>query len=102
MELVTEAALLVVAAQAGFIGGPRVLANLAVDSWMPHRFAALSERLNTDNGILIMGALALVGLWWTDGDITTLVVMYAINVFLSFSLTMLGMMRWWLRSQEAP
>ena len=97
--LVTEAALLVVAAQAGFIGGPRVLANLAVDSWMPHRFAALSERLNTDNGILIMGVLALGGLWLTGGDITTLVVMYAINVFLSFSLTMLGMIRWWIRSR---
>jgi amino acid transporter len=97
--LVTEALLLVVAAQAGFIGGPRVLANLAVDSWMPHRFAALSERLNTENGILIMGVLALGGLWWTGGDITTLVVMYAINVFLSFSLTMLGMVRWWWRSK---
>jgi amino acid transporter len=98
--LVTEAALLVVAAQAGFIGGPRVLANLAVDSWMPHRFAALSERLNTDNGILIMGVLALGGLWWTGGDITMLVVMYAINVFLSFSLTMLGMIRWWWRAKD--
>ncbi|HEX3132258.1 MAG TPA: APC family permease, partial [Planctomycetota bacterium] len=98
--LVTEALLLVVAAQAGFIGGPRVLANLAVDSWMPHRFAALSERLNTENGIVIMGVLALGGLWWTGGDITTLVVMYAINVFLSFSLTMLGMIRWWWRAKD--
>ncbi|MBA3698641.1 MAG: APC family permease [Planctomycetes bacterium] len=98
--LVTEALLLVVAAQAGFIGGPRVLANLAVDSWMPHRFAALSERLNTENGILIMGLMALGGLWLTDGDITMLVVMYAINVFLSFSLTMLGMMRWWWRAKD--
>ena len=42
--LVSEAALLVVAAQAGFIDGPRVLANMAVDCWVPHRFAALSER----------------------------------------------------------
>lgn len=98
--LVTEALLLVVAAQAGFIGGPRVLANLAVDSWMPHRFAALSERLNTENGIVIMGVLALGGLWVTGGDITMLVVMYAINVFLSFSLTMLGMIRWWLRAKD--
>ena len=47
-----------------------------------------------------MGVLALVGLWWTNGDITTLVVMYAINVFLSFSLTMLGMIRWWIRAKS--
>ena len=99
--LVTEALLLVVAAQAGFIGGPRVLANLAVDSWMPHRFAALSERLNAENGIVIMGVLALGGLWLTDGNITVLVVMYAINVFLSFSLTMLGMIRWWWQAKDA-
>jgi hypothetical protein len=100
LTLVTEAALLVVAAQAGFIGGPRVLANLAVDSWMPHRFAALSERLNTENGVVIMGALSLAGLFITGGNITTLVVMYAINVFLSFSLTMLGMVIWWLRQRQ--
>src|SRR5262249_53220916 len=43
--LLSEGLLLVVAAQAGFIDGPRVLANMAVDSWVPHRFAALSERL---------------------------------------------------------
>lgn len=100
--LVSEAALLVVAAQAGFIGGPRVLANLAVDSWMPHRFAALSERLNTENGIHIMGAAALVALFVTGGDITMLVIMYAINVFLSFSMTMLGMVIWWMRTEAAP
>ena len=45
LVLVSEGALLVVAAQAGFVDGPRVLANMAVDSWMPHRFAALSDRL---------------------------------------------------------
>ena len=54
--LFSEGGLLVVAAQAGFIDGPRVLANMAVDSWAPHRFAALSERLTTHNGIILMGA----------------------------------------------
>src|SRR6185436_17042130 len=37
VSLVAEAALLFVAAQAGFLDGPRVLANIALDSWMPHR-----------------------------------------------------------------
>ena len=46
-------ALLFVAAQAGFIDGPRVMSNMAVDSWLPHRFANLSERLVTQNGVLL-------------------------------------------------
>ena len=89
-------ALLFVAAQAGFIDGPRVLANMAHDSWIPHWFASLSERLATHNGILLMGLSALAALWYSQGDVTTLVVMYSINVFLTFSLSMIGMCRhWW-------
>ncbi|HQT93947.1 MAG TPA: amino acid permease, partial [Thermoanaerobaculaceae bacterium] len=50
ITLVSEGALLFVAAQTGFIDGPRVLSNMAMDSWMPHAFANLSERLVTKNG----------------------------------------------------
>jgi amino acid transporter len=95
LTLFSEAMLLVVAAQAGFIDGPRVLANMAVDSWVPHRFAALSERLTTQNGILLMGVAALAALVYTVGDVGHLVVMYSINVFLTFSLSMLAMLRFW-------
>lgn len=97
LTLFSEAMLLVVAAQAGFIDGPRVLANMAVDSWVPHRFAALSERLTTQNGILLMGVAGLAALLYTGGDVGHLVVMYSINVFLTFSLSMLAMMRFWGR-----
>jgi len=100
LTLVSEAMLLVVAAQAGFIDGPRVLANMAVDSWVPHRFAALSERLTTQNGILLMGLAALAALMYTIGDVSHLVVMYSINVFLTFSLSMLAMLRFWLRHRK--
>jgi amino acid transporter len=95
--LLSEGGLLVVAAQAGFIDGPRVLANMAVDSWAPHRFAALSERLTTHNGIVLMGLAALAALLYTGGDVVQLVVMYSINVFLTFSLSMFGMARSYLR-----
>jgi amino acid transporter len=95
--LLSEATLLVVAAQAGFMDGPRVLANLSVDSWVPHRFAALSERLTTMNGIVLMGLAALAALIYTGGDVGHLVVMYSINVFLTFSLSMLSMLRLWFR-----
>ena len=65
VTMVSEGVLLVVAAQAGFIDGPRVLANMAVDSWVPRRFAALSDRLTTHNGITLMGATSLVALLYT-------------------------------------
>jgi amino acid transporter len=93
--LFSEAMLLVVAAQAGFLDGPRVLANMAVDSWVPHRFAALSERLTTQNGIVLMGAAAIAALIYTQGDVGHLVVMYSINVFLTFSLSMFSMLHLW-------
>jgi amino acid transporter len=89
--LVSEGAILVAAAQAGFLGGPRVLANMAVDSWMPHRFAALSDRLTTQNGLLLMGGASLAALLYTQGDVRHIVIMYSINVFLTFSLSMLAM-----------
>ncbi|MBI3273251.1 MAG: APC family permease [Planctomycetes bacterium] len=94
--LVSEGALLVVAAQAGFVDGPRVLANMALDSWVPRRFAALSERLTTENGILLMGLTSLSALLYTKGDVRRIVVMYSINVFLTFSMTMLAMCRMWV------
>ncbi|HTO70365.1 MAG TPA: APC family permease [Myxococcota bacterium] len=100
--LFSEGALLVVAAQAGFIDGPRVLANMAVDSWLPRRFSALSDRLTTQNGILLMGGAALAALVYTRGDVRAIVVMYSINVFLTFSLSMLGMAISWLRSPGRP
>jgi len=95
ITILSEGALLFVAAQAGFIDGPRVLANMAQDSYLPHWFANLSERLATHNGILVMGVTALVALIYTDGNVSALLVMYSINVFLTFSLSMIGMCRHW-------
>ncbi len=100
LTLFSEGALLVVAAQAGFTDGPRVLANMAVDSWVPHRFAGLSERLTTQNGVVLMGVASLAALLYTRGDITSLVLMYSINVFITFSLSMFAMMRFWLQARR--
>lgn len=95
--LLSEGALLFVAAQAGFLDGPRVMANMATDSWLPHRFAALSDRLSMRNGVMIMAGAALGALIYTRGDVSKLVVMYSINVFLTFSLSNLAMARYWIR-----
>jgi amino acid transporter len=89
--ILSEGLLLFVAAQTGFIDGPRVMANMAIDSWFPKKFASLSERLTMRNGVLLMGVIALILMTLTGGSISFLVIMYAINVFLTFSLSELGM-----------
>src|SRR6185503_1947806 len=63
--LLSEAFLLFVAAQAGFIDGPRVMANMATDSWLPHRLAQLSDRLTMHNGVWIMGVTSIAALVYT-------------------------------------
>ncbi len=100
VSLIAEAALLFVAAQAGFLDGPRVMSNLARDHWLPHRFTQLSERLTVQDGVLLMGAAALLTLAYSHGNITTLVTMYSINIFVTFSLSQLGMVRFWLKERR--
>jgi amino acid transporter len=100
VALASEAGLLLIAAQAGFVDGPRVMANMAVDSWLPHRFAALSERLSMQNGVTLMSVTSMLALVYTHGNVEKLVVMYSINVFLTFSLSNLGMARFWLRHRK--
>ena len=97
LVLAFEAGLLVVASNTGFLGGPAVLANMAADSWVPHKFRYLSVRLVTQNGILVMGVAALAILLGTGGSVDVLVVLYSINVFLTFSLSLLGLCIYWLR-----
>ena len=103
ITLVSEAVLLFVAAQTGFLDGPRVLSNMALDRWFPTRFAMLSDRLVTQNGILIMGGISLAMMLLSRGSVRFLVVLYSINVFVTFSLSQLGMVRhWWdSRTQHA-
>jgi amino acid transporter len=96
VALLSEATLLFVAAQTGFIDGPRVLANMANDRWFPSRFSALSDRLVNQNGILIMGGISLLLMVATRGSVKFLVVLYSINVFITFVFSQAGMVRhWW-------
>ena len=100
ITILSEGALLLVAAQTGFLDGPRVMANMAIDSWFPHRFSNFSERLTMFNGILLMGGAALLLLIYTHGHVSTLVVMYSINVFATFSLSELGMSRFFIKNRK--
>jgi len=101
--MASSGALLFIAAQTGFFGGPRVLANMAVDRWMPTRFATLSDRLVTQNGVILMGFAALLVILFTGAAVNVLVVLYSINVFITFSLSQLGMVRhWWQDRANTP
>src|SRR5262249_54316978 len=80
--LLTEGALLFVAAQTGFIDGPRVLATMATDRWLPRRLAHLSGRLVTQDGVIAMGGAAILILIGTHARVGLLVILYAINVFI--------------------
>jgi amino acid transporter len=101
VALLFETGLLFVAANTGFLGGPVTLANMAVDQWVPHRFGQLSDRLVTKNGVLLMGIAAFGILLWSGGEVRLLVVLYSISVFLTFTLTLLGLAVYWWRHRTA-
>lgn len=101
--LVSEAVLLIVAAQTGFLDGSNVLANMASGRWLPSRFALLSDRFVTLNGIIFIGGTALVTVLATAGSVKFLIVLYSINVFITFTLSQSGMVRhWWLERAADP
>ncbi|WP_179404523.1 APC family permease [Burkholderia guangdongensis] len=99
--LAFEAGLLLVGAQTGFLDGPAVLSNMASDSWVPRHFRDLSARLVRQNGIIVVGVSSFLILLWTHGNVDVLVVLYSINVFLTFSMSLLGMcLYWWKHRSE--
>ena len=100
VSMLSAMALLFIAAQAGFLDGPRVLANMALDRWFPARFATLSDRFVTQNGVLLMGGAALLAMLATRGAVDLLVVLYSINVFITFSLSQAGMVRHWWKNRS--
>ena len=99
VTLISEAALLFVAAQTGFIDGPRIMANMAIDHWFPKRFASLSDRLVSMNGVLLMGFAAFILMVISKGSVALLVVLYSINVFITFTISQVGMVKhlWMMR-----
>jgi amino acid transporter len=100
VTLFSEAAILFAAAQAGFMGGPRVLANMALDHWFPTRFTLLSDRLVSQNGIVLMGGAAVATVILTSGSVEYLSVLYIITVFITFVLSQMGMVRHWWSSRK--
>ncbi len=102
LVLLLETGLLFVAANAGMLAGPQVVANMAVDEWMPKSFSSLSSRLVIKNGIFFMALAAIATLIITGGAVRILVVLYSINVFITFSLSLLGLVIYWLKHRRKP
>lgn len=76
---------------------------MALDRWFPAKFSVLSDRLVTQNGIVIIGTLAARVMVFTGGSVALLVVLYSIHVFITFLLSQLARVRhWWaVRHQVA-
>lgn len=101
VTLELEAALLFIAANTGFVDGPNVLAYMAVDGWVPNRFRHLSSRLVVQNGLALLCIAALAILFWTGGNVSMLVVLYSINVFITFTLSLFSVSVYWIKHRRS-
>lgn len=100
VTMLFAAALLLVAANTGFLGGPTVMANMALDRWLPYSFAHLSTRLVTERGIVLMAVAAAGLMIVTGGDTALIVVLYSINVFVTFVLSLAGLCIYGVRHRD--
>lgn len=91
--------LLVLAANSAFAGFPHLASILAKDGFMPHQMASFGDRLVFSNGIIILGFFACLLLIIFQGDTHALIPLYAIGVFVSFTLSQAGMVKRWLVKQ---
>ena len=94
---VTTAVILLLAANTGFTGFPRLASVLANDRFMPRHFADVGSRLAFNFGIIVLALLACVILAAFGGSVTNLVPLYTIGVFLAFTLSQSGLVRRWRR-----
>ena len=88
--------LLVLAANSAFAGFPHLASILARDGYMPRQMATFGDRLVFSNGIIILGIFACFLLILFHGDPHALIPLYAVGVFISFTLSQAGMVRRWL------
>jgi len=91
------ALILVLAANTSFADFPRLSSLLARDRFVPRQFATLGERLVFSNGILVLAGFAALLLVIFRGETHALIPLYAVGVFISFTLSQSGMVRYWWR-----
>lgn len=94
---IVTALVLYIAANTAFHGFPNLASALARADNLPHRLRLRGDRLAYSNGIMVLTLLALVLVWAARADVTLLIQMYIVGVFVSFSLSRLGMIRHFTR-----
>jgi len=92
--------ILLLAANTSYADFPRLSSLLSRDRFMPRQFASQGDRLVYSNGILILSGFAVLLIVLFGGDTHALLPLYAIGVFISFTLSQGGMVRRWLRLRE--
>jgi amino acid transporter len=95
------AAILVLAANTSFADFPRLAGLMARDRFLPQQFKNVGDRLVFSNGILILAFFAALLAWVFKGDTSRLIPLYAVGVFLSFTLSQAGMVRHWWREGKS-
>jgi amino acid transporter len=97
----STAAILILAANTSFQDFPLLSSILARDGYMPHQFSFRGDRLAYSNGIMALAILAVLLLVIFQGSVDALIGLYAIGVFVSFTLSQSGMVMHWLRERGA-
>jgi amino acid transporter len=92
--------ILVLAANTSYADFPRLSSILARDRFVPRQFSNQGDRLVFSNGILILSGFAILLIVLFQGDTHALLPLYAVGVFMSFTLSQSGMVRRWLRLRE--
>ncbi|MGK5548563.1 APC family permease [Streptomyces sp. URMC 127] len=93
--------LLALAANTSFGGLPVLMALLARDNYLPHVFALKADRQVHRHGVLALAAVSALLLVFSGGDVNTLVPLFAIGVFVGFTICQVGMVRHWRRERSA-
>jgi amino acid transporter len=93
--------ILVLAANTSFADFPRLSSFMARDRFMPRQFASRGDRLAFSNGIIILAVLSALLLVIFRAETHALIPLYAVGVFVSFTLSQAGMVRYWFRHREA-
>ncbi len=88
--------ILILAANSSFNGFPRLASILARDSYMPHQMSMMGDRLVFSNGVIILGVFSCLLILLFEGDTHALIPLYAVGVFLSFTISQAGMVKRWL------